>query len=140
MNERMRCGIRTRRHWEVLYMIEKNDDKTSALAIIFEGLNKLLCECRIGQERIINMDERASITKHLLDDFNPETIKEEKKRRNRVEYLEKEIEKLEARMKAIEAVLSAPKDDDDIMELTREYLECKRELDAKTEEWGELLD
>ena len=66
--------------------------------------------------------------------------KEEKKRRNRVEYLEKEIEKLEARMKAIEAVLSAPKDDDDIMELTREYLECKRELDAKTEEWGELLD
>ena len=43
-------------------------------------------------------------------------------------------------MKAIEAVLSAPKDDDDIMELTREYLECKRELDAKTEEWGELLD
>lgn len=83
LNERMRCGIRTRRHWEVLYMIEKNDDKTSALAIIFEGLNKLLSECRIGQERIINMDERASITKHLLDDFNPETIKEEKKRRTR---------------------------------------------------------
>ena len=66
--------------------------------------------------------------------------KEEKKRRNRVEYLEKEIEKLEARMKAIEAVLSAPKDDDDIMELTREYLECKRDLDAKTDEWCELID
>ena len=66
--------------------------------------------------------------------------KEEKKRRNRVDFLEKEIEKLEKRMKEIEGVLSAPKEGDDIMELTREYLECKRDLDAKTEEWGELLD
>ncbi len=66
--------------------------------------------------------------------------KEEKKRKNRIEFLEKEIEKLEARMKAIEGVLSAPKEGDDIMELTREYLECKRDMDAKTEEWGELLD
>ena len=66
--------------------------------------------------------------------------KEEKKRRNRIEYLEKEIEKLEGQMKEIEGVLSAPKEGDDIMELTREYLECKRDLDAKTEEWGELID
>ena len=43
-------------------------------------------------------------------------------------------------MKEIETVLSAPKDGDDIMELTRAYLECKRDLDAKTEEWGELID
>lgn len=63
--------------------------------------------------------------------------KEEKKRRNRASFLEKEIEKLEARMKEIEAVLSSPKEGDDIMELTREYLECKRDLDAKTEEWYE---
>ena len=66
--------------------------------------------------------------------------KEEKKRRNRVEYLEKEIEKLEKRMKEIEGVLSEPKEGDDIMELTREYLECKRDLDAKTDEWCELID
>lgn len=66
--------------------------------------------------------------------------KDEKKRRNRVDYLEKEIEKLETRMKAIESVLSAPGEGDDIMELTREYLECKRDLDAKTDEWGELID
>ena len=66
--------------------------------------------------------------------------KEEKKRKNRIEFLEKEIEKLETRMKAIESVLAAPKEGDDIMELTREYLECKRDLDAKTEEWGELID
>ena len=66
--------------------------------------------------------------------------KEEKKRRNRVDFLEREIEKLEAAMKKIEAVLEAPGPEDDIMELTREYLECKRDLDAKTEEWGELLE
>ena len=71
---------------------------------------------------------------------NKKLQKEEKKRRNRIEFLEKEIGKLEARMKEIETVLSAPKDGDDIMELTRAYLECKRDLDAKTEEWGELID
>ena len=43
-------------------------------------------------------------------------------------------------MKAIEAVLAAPGPSDDIMELTREYLECKRDMDAKTDEWGELID
>ena len=66
--------------------------------------------------------------------------KEEKKRRSRVDFLEKEIEKLEARMKQIEGVLSSPGEGDDVMELTREYLECKRDLDAKTDEWGKLID
>ncbi len=66
--------------------------------------------------------------------------KEEKKRRSRVDFLEKEIEKLEARMKQIEGLLSSPGEGDDVMELTREYLECKRDLDAKTDEWGELID
>ena len=57
-----------------------------------------------------------------------------------MDFLEKEIEKLEARMKQIEGVLSSPGEGDDVMELTREYLECKRDLDAKTDEWGELID
>ena len=42
-------------------------------------------------------------------------------------------------MQEIEAVLQTPSPTDDIMELTREYLECKRDLDAKTEEWGGLI-
>jgi len=67
-----------------------------------------------------------------------EKSKEDRKIKNRINYLESEIEKLEKRMKFIESVLEAPKEGDDIMELTREYLECKRDLDAKTEEWGEL--
>ena len=43
-------------------------------------------------------------------------------------------------MKEIETVLAAPTEKDDIMELTRTYLECKRDLDAWTEEWGTLID
>ena len=69
-----------------------------------------------------------------------EKTKEDRKRKNRINFLEKEIEKLESRMKAIEKILEAPGPSDDIMELTREYLECKRDLDAKTDEWGTLID
>ena len=69
-----------------------------------------------------------------------ERSKEEKKKRNRILFLESEIEKLEMKMKEIESVLSAPGEGDDIMELTRQYLECKRDLDAKTGEWYELSD
>ena len=64
----------------------------------------------------------------------------DRKKKNRIAFLESEIGKQEARMKEIEAVLAAPTDKDDIMELTREYLECKRDLDAKTEEWGSLIE
>ncbi|MBQ6578273.1 MAG: ATP-binding cassette domain-containing protein, partial [Bacteroidales bacterium] len=66
--------------------------------------------------------------------------KEGRKLRNRVDYLEKEIAKTEKRMGEIEKVLADPGKDDDIMELTREYLENKRALDAMTDEWGELIE
>jgi len=65
--------------------------------------------------------------------------KEQRKIKNRVDFLEKEIGKDEKRMKEIEAVLAAPGPQDDIMELTREYLELKRSLDAATEEWTDLM-
>ena len=65
--------------------------------------------------------------------------KEQRKLKNRVDFLEKEIGKDEKRMKEIEAVLAAPGPQDDIMELTREYLELKRSLDAATEEWTDLM-
>ncbi len=66
--------------------------------------------------------------------------KADRKRKNRISWLEKEIGRIETRIKEIEAVLSAPGKDDDVIELTREYLECKRELDAKTDEWAEIAD
>ncbi len=64
----------------------------------------------------------------------------DRKKKNRISYLECEIGKLEEKMKGIEAILAAPTAQDDIMELTRTYLECKRDLDAKTEEWGSLIE
>ena len=66
--------------------------------------------------------------------------KEMRKIQNRVDYLEKEIGKLEKRQNAIEQVLSAPGPGDDVMELTREYLENKRSLDAFTEEWSNRME
>ena len=64
--------------------------------------------------------------------------KEEKKIRNRISFLEKGIEQIEAKMAEIESVLMNPGPDDDIMDLTRAYLENKRELDFKMEEWEKL--
>lgn len=64
--------------------------------------------------------------------------KEEKKMRNRISFLEKGIEQIEIKMKEIEEVLSDPGPSDDVMELTREYLENKRELDFKMAEWEKL--
>ena len=66
--------------------------------------------------------------------------KEDRKKKNRISWLESEIAKLEKRMAEIETVLAAPSEGDAILDLTREYLECKRDLDAKTEEWGSLIE
>ena len=64
--------------------------------------------------------------------------KEEKKIRNRIAFLEKGIEDVESKMKDIEALLVNPGPNDDIMDLTRSYLEHKRQLDYKMEEWEKL--
>ena len=64
--------------------------------------------------------------------------KEEKKIKNRISFLEKGIEQIETKMKEIEAVLMSPGPEDDVMELTRAYLENKRELDFKMAEWEQL--
>ncbi|MCQ2146635.1 MAG: ABC-F family ATP-binding cassette domain-containing protein [Bacteroidales bacterium] len=66
--------------------------------------------------------------------------KEERKIRQRISFLEAEIAKTEQKLKDIEAVLANPGQNDDIMELTRQYLELKRDLDARTDEWAELLE
>ena len=66
--------------------------------------------------------------------------KEERKIRNRIAFLEKGIEEIEGKMKKIESVLTNPKPEDDVMELTRSYLENKRELDYKMAEWEKLSE
>ena len=64
--------------------------------------------------------------------------KEEKKIKNRISFLEKGIEAIEVKMTEIEAKLMSPGPEDDVMDLTRAYLENKRELDYKMEEWEQL--
>ena len=66
--------------------------------------------------------------------------KELRKLRSRASWLEKEILKLEDKMKKLEEKLSAPRDGDDVIELTRSYLEDKRILDAYTQEWSSLVE
>ena len=66
--------------------------------------------------------------------------KEQRKIQNRISFLEKEIARREGRMGEIETVLANPSPKDDIMELTREYLELKMALDADTDEWTTLME
>ena len=64
--------------------------------------------------------------------------KEEKKQKNRINFIEKKIAEDEKALKELEEKLSAPGPSDDIMELTRQYLETKRDCDAYMEEWMSL--
>jgi len=66
--------------------------------------------------------------------------REDKKRKDRIKWLESEISKMEKSMKEIEDKLQNPSGEDDIIELTRSYMEIKRDLDARTDEWGTLID
>ena len=83
-NERMRCEIKTRRFCEARYMVN-HDDNTFALHVAMEGVRNLLYDCKIGVTQIYDVESREEIYRHLLDDVHYETIKEEKKRRKKVE-------------------------------------------------------
>lgn len=83
-NERMRCEIKTRRFCEARYMVN-HDENTFALHVAMEGVRNLLYDCKIGVTQIYDVESREEIYRHLLDDVHYETIKEEKKRRKKVE-------------------------------------------------------
>ena len=104
-----------------------------------ENLNEL--ERHIRQEEKPEPDriERKTAAR---DEYQTRKFvsREEKKVRNRISFLERKIEELERKMKEIEGILAAPGAQDDIMELTRTYLEDKRDLDAKTEDWASLVE
>lgn len=116
-----------------------------------ENLQEL--ERRFGSNG--NVSAQTSVSQDVSDAANKESKKEqatieyelnkkrnkqEKKIKNRISFLEKEISKGEKKMKKLEAKLAEPSKDDDIMELTREYMEFKRDVDAKTEEWAGLME
>ena len=104
-----------------------------------ETLNELERHIKEEKAPAPEKEERKAAAK---DEYNVRKFvsKEERKKRNRISFLEKGIAEIEAKMKEIESVLSNPGEKDDIMELTRIYLENKRELDAKTEEWASLVE
>ena len=99
-----------------------------------ESLNELERHYKAQEQKPAEIVEKkmASQQEYQAKKF---VSKEERRLRNRVAFLEKAIAEIEEKMKGIEAKLAAPGPEDDVMELTREYLELKRDLDAKTEEW-----
>lgn len=115
------------------------------LGSVSDFLRKRKLETLQELERHFHNEEKPAATqKKALSQENFEARKvqtrEQRRIQNRIDFLEKEISSLEARQSAIEALLAAPSEKDDVMELTREYLENKMSLDAKTEEWGNLLE
>lgn len=96
-------------------------------------------ERRFGVPKTPEVQEKKAVAQQTFEQKRS-VSKEERKIKHRIEFLEGEIEKLEAKMKEIEKILSNPSENDDVMELTRTYLEDKREIDFKTEEWSSLME
>jgi len=67
-----------------------------------------------------------------------ELSKQQRARQNKIKSLEGEIASLEDQVKGIEEFLADPPEGTDIMAKTQEYLELKKSLNSKTEEWFSL--
>ena len=126
-------------------LYEFRDGKvTEHLGSVQEFLQKRKLESLQELERRQPVVEKAveKPVKEPVKQFQQQKFvsKEQRKLQNRVSFLEKEIARREGRMGEIEKLLSAPRPQDDVMELTREYLELKRALDADTDEWTALME
>lgn len=102
-----------------------------------ESLREL--ERRFGTEGKKPVEEKKTAAQHTFEKKRSES-REEKRMKHRIEFLEGEIGKMEAKMKEIEEVLSNPSEKDDILELTRTYLEEKRGMELRTKEWESLME
>lgn len=87
----------------------------------------------------VGVPSKGGAVKHVEQQkLSFEEQKQAKKLKNRQSTLEKQIASLEVEMSDIEKVLAAPTAETDIIELTRKYLDIKRDLDLKMEEWAGL--
>ena len=102
-----------------------------------ENLSELERHYKVVEEKPVEVVQKKEEAKQEYQ-AKKFISKEERKIRNRISFLEKGIETIESKMAEIEAVLSNPGSEDDVMELTRAYLENKRELDFKMAEWEQL--
>ncbi len=105
-----------------------------------ESLNELERKTKTAEQQSAEPVEKAPTASQQEYQQKKFISKEERRVRNRIAFLEKGIEETETKMKDIEAVLAAPGPSDDIMELTRQYLELKRDSDARTAEWEKLVE
>ena len=126
-------------------LYEFRDGKvTEHLGSVQDFLQKRKLESLQELERKLPLAEKPveKPVKEQVKQFQQQKFvsKEQRKLQNRVSFLEKEIARRESRMGEIEKLLSAPGPQDDVMELTREYLELKRALDADTDEWTTLME
>lgn len=96
-------------------------------------------ERRFGSSKGTDNQEKKAAAQQSFEQ-KKSVSKEERRVRHRNDFLEKEIAGIEEKMAAIEAVLSNPSEKDDVLELTRSYLELKRECEGKTEEWASLME
>ena len=96
-------------------------------------------ERRFGSSKGTDNQEKKDAAQQSFEQ-KKSVAKEERRVRHRIDFLEKEIAGIEEKMAAIEAVLSNPSEKDDVLELTRSYLELKRECEGKTEEWASLME
>ena len=104
-----------------------------------ETLNELERHYKVAEEKPAEVVQKKEEAKQEYQ-AKKFVSKEERKIRNRISFLEKGIAEIEAKMAEIETVLSNPGPSDDVIELTRTYLENKRELDYKMEEWEKLSE
>ena len=102
-----------------------------------ENLSELERHNKVVEEKPVEIIQKKEEAKQEYQ-AKKYVSKEEKKIKNRISFLEKKIEEYETKMAEIEAKLMSPGPEDDVMDLTRAYLENKRELDYKMEEWSEL--
>lgn len=113
------------------------------------GVDDFLYRKKMESLREIEISNAPKVQKEVADneaknkkvaDYQQQKYisKEEKKLKNRQNALEKQIGVLEGEMAQIEQQLSNPSADTEVMDLTRKYLEIKRDLDAKMTEWSQL--
>lgn len=106
-----------------------------------ESLNELERQGKTGAD-VQKEEEAVQKKEEAKQEYQAKKFisKEERKIRTRIANVEKEIEAIEEKMKKIESILAMPGEGDDVMELTRTYLECKRSLDAKMLDWETLSE
>lgn len=91
-----------------------------------------------SSQQVVNKDVKKSEEKKISGAAQYRAQQEAKRIANKRNSIERAITQLEEKMAEIEKQLSEPAPDTDVISLTRDYLELKRDLDYKMEQWAQL--